>query len=374
MHTYLPLWTTYFPDPEQQYHLGWIYASTSHDPRYALLPIRYYGRGQVFEDRFHHSYTVNHYYAQETGWHWLQTEIKPALYYFAEQLYIKAAQQVFETYPELSDISFMPITKEGIYPIQWKIPYKEILCKLKCAIQDIYDSGFSVDETIEEQASYDDIRNASTVKISGVLDGSATAISEWFYKQKPGNYRNRELKKNLRYSLSDCYELYRIFSEEELCLGNQTRIYTENKEKYAAEFKAADESDFDKLVAYGKNGFDLNTMGRWGETAFSRFCDSGEATVNFEQLDTLISLGANPALYGCEFDEAEAPLWIAAFNCDVQLVAYLLSKGVDPRINTDTSDIFGEFLIHRIERWSYDCNGFQDERRKIVALLKQYSV
>jgi len=371
MSKYLPLWTDRFPTSEQQYDLGWIMGSCEEDPRHSLLPLRFYGRGIVFPDTFYESYTVNHFYPQMSGWHWLQTEIIPADFFFAKTLYEKAAEQIFMKYPDLSGISFSRMTNDGVYPINWTVPYSVLLEDLQNAIRNIYNSGFSIDEHIDAEETLDQLSNTHTVRISGVLIGPAREISTWYYKCKPENYLTRKLKKQFRLPLEDCLAFYRVFSEDELTLGNQSRKYTENEKQFAREFYSADSNDFAALIEHVKNGFDLNTMGRRGETAFSRFCDSCGEYIDYDKLDTLLALGANPALYGCSFDAVESPLWKACLCHDITLVEYFLSKGVNPAINTDTFSAFGEFLIHRLERWNDEAEF--DQYKRLIELVKHYS-
>ena len=371
MKQYLPIWTDNFPDPEQQYDLCWISANCQDDPRYSLLPIRYYGRGNLYYDKFHQSYTVNKFYPQMTGWHWLQTEIIPANYFYAEMLYKTAAEQIFEKYPNLPDITFLSLNSEGIYPVNWAVPYDTLLTELKKAIEDIYESGFYIDEYISVEETFDEYRNTQTVKISGVLIGSPTEISRWYYNTKPENYLTRKLKKQYRISLKKCYDYYRIFSEDELTLGNQTRKYYENEIQFAKMFEAADNRDFEKLTEYVRDGFDLNTIGRLGATAFARFCDTDEY-LDYDKLDELISLGANPALYGCDRDGISAPLWNACITQNYKLAKYFLSKGVNPIINTEPDSDSGEFLIDRLERWLNDIDSNRDDRQ-LIKLLKKYT-
>ncbi len=371
MNTYLPVWTDRYPEPEQHYDLGWISASCKDDPRYSLLPLRFYGRGHVFPDNFRKSYSVNNYYPQMSGWHWLITEIIPAQFYFAEMLYKKAAEQIFENHPDLSDISFSQITADGIYPIEWNVPYAVLLEELKNALKDIYESGFSVDEQITIEESFDWFRDEHKVNISGVLIGDSAEISEWYYRCNPENYSERKLRKKFRPTFEDCCSYYRIFTEEELTLGNQTRIYSINENRYTKEFAAAREGDFSLLLEYVSGGFDPNTMGICGETAFSMFFSRCEESHDFDKLDTLISLGANPALYGCEFDSSASPLWDAYYSYNISQIEYLLSKGVNPTINTSTGFEYGEFLIDRLERW-YSDNDNDEETKHIIDIISKY--
>lgn len=370
MKRYLPLWTDRYPTIEQQYDLGWIMESCKDDPRYSLLPIRYYGRGYVYEDTFYRSYSADRFYPEMTGKHWLRTEIIPARYFYAQALYKKAAEQIFEKYPQLSEVSFSQLTEDGVYPINWAVSYDVLLTEMKNAIKEVYEKGFYIDEFIDIEETFDEMWNAHKVRVSGTLIGWSAEISEWFYKSRPENYTTRNLKKHYRISLEKCYEYYRIFSEDELTLGNQPRKYAQNEKEFGKVFEAAEQKDFELLAEYARGGFDLNTIGSGGETVLSKFCECDKFT-DYDKLDTLISLGANPALYGCEYNEMASPLWMACMNSDVRLVEYLLSKGVNPIIVTSTGE-FGEFLIEQLERWTEETDCKRDDSH-IIRLLKNYA-
>ncbi len=370
MRKYIPLWTDRYPDPQQHYDLGWIYASTKDEPKYSLLPLRYYGRGWVYRDNFHQSFVVNKFYPEMTGQHWLILRIIPARYCFAEALYKAAAKCVFEKYPQIENITFGEQTADGVYPCIWGVPYDTLLAEIEYQIKYLYDNGFTVDEKIEISELREEDSDKTVVEISGVIEGEIYEIEDRFPNCHPDNYTKQDLKKGIRFSLEECYKLYRIFTEDELCLGNQSRIFEENEKRYAEEFAVVDRHDFEALKKLAESGFDLNTMGRWGETAFSRYIPTCR---NFKQLDRLIELGANPALFGCEFDAVECPLWNACMDGDVALVKYLLEKGINPIINTDTHNEWGEFLIDRMDRWADEAReDFQGKYRKIYHLLNEY--
>jgi len=372
MKKYMPVWIDKYSDPAQFYNFGWIYESAEDDRRYSLLPLRYYGLGEVYGDSFGRNFSINHLYPQASGEHWLKLYITPAYYYFAQKLYEAAAQRVLDKYRQLENVEFGKQSPDGIYPCTFAVPYSTLLSEIEDQIKAVYDSGFTVDERLEkleENKFYNTVW--TTVRLNGIIDGKPDEISEYFFKCHPDNYLNRDLKKHLRYPLEECYKLYRIFSEEELCIGNQRRIYIENEKRYKEEFYAATHGDFDTLLEFVNNGFDLNTMGKLGETAFSKFASKCNT---FEQLDKLIALGANPALFGCEYPVFLSPLWNACEDCNIPLVEYLLEKGVSPTFMPYVMEGSTELVIEKMDRWADEedeewiCSAF----RKIEKILRKY--
>ena len=130
-----------------------------------------------------------------------------------------------------------------------------------------------------------------------------------------------------------------------------------------------------------QSGIDINTIDSDGRTAFAKYTgdafDLEKEQCNMEDLKTLLSWGANPAIYGAGFNEE--PLENVCLDENIEAIELLLKSGVSPHsfpcIDEADEDI-SETLLERTERWAVgdpNIDGKPSETQQIILeMLKEY--
>jgi len=330
---YLPHWTNEYSDFRSQYDACSI--MIKQDSAYTLLPVR------LDEDvcpylsgRWYFSFTVNKLYGEGGFWRH-KNYIQHTKYAFAKKLYIEAAIQLMMEYPNLEDITFGDRLENGIYPIKWKYSPEVLKNRLYSIMERKLSDGFYIDEFI--RVEFEETENGREYKFYGTLDMEKNELEDLLYTHSEDYIRELYLKKGIRYTLEECKEYYREFEEDILMLGNQPRVYGDSYKKNERLFEAAREGNFELMTELAQMGGDLNAMDEEGNTPFLWFAGAmieGDKngvfpTLETEQLDSLIELGANPAMYGVGIN-ATGALALASKCGNLEAVRYLLSKGVNP--------------------------------------------
>lgn len=350
---YLPMWTNRIRSLKKQYDLCWIHHCESKIfPYRSLLPLRFYDLYDYYDlnSQFHFGCAIPTHRMPR-----FSANIMPAEYAFARKVYNTVADRIKEMHPEIEQVSFGKQLPTGIYPIKFAVDYNTLLAEMLDSVDDVLNSAISVDETISIEQSNDSFGG---VDISGILDMEYEEIKSLLYGIYFQKISKIPLRTGLRYDKEKVMKYFRVFSPNELLLGNQSnRVYANNEEKYHAFFETARNGDYDKLLNYVKAGYNLNELDMYGTTAFANYLrsqlDFDKDTIDPKKLDVLIALGANPAIYGVDvcFD---APITMATMYTNVFLIKYLLEKGVNPNVYPYIDDLYTETLTERSERWGND--------------------
>ena len=333
LNNYLPHWASEYSDFKSQYDACSIMIKQNNF--YTVLPVR------LDEDvcpslgaRWGFSFNVNKFYGGRGFWRHV-SYIQNSRFAFAKKLYLESAIQLMTEYPDMEDITFGAGGVNGIYPIRWRYSPETLKRRLYEIMERKLSDGFYIDEFI--RVEFEDAIDTKNYKFYGVLDMERGEIEKLLYTHNEEYIRNLYLKKSIRYTLDECKEFYREYGDDILELGNQPRAYVDSYKANEKLFEAAKRGDYKTVVDIARMGGDLNAMDRDGNTPFYYF-SKGMITpmrggafpeFNAEQLDTLISLGANPALYGIGVN-ARGPLAEASGCGNLKAVKYFLGKGVDP--------------------------------------------
>lgn len=342
---YLPVWTDECTGYDRQYLACNIILSYKHMSKESLLPVRFkydltlYNRGKQVEFFLPHNvYEVENAYGPKHVVMSYGTE-----YAFAESVYQKAAELLFEKYPDIEDFDVGQQKENGLYPIEWKYQPADLKKELFEIIKKLIENGFSIKESIK----CTEIRE-NAIEFRGVFDYDDEYVKLFKnnrYDAIADMFREREY----RYSFEDCLPYYVEIDDSLLKLGNQQRIYITTYEQNKPLFEAAKAGDIDRLCALAEEGYNLNTIDKYGHTPFFEyvelfFWNNPEVHGKFseklrEDMERLVALGANPAVFGVTND-FESPLQSACVVADVEVVKFLLEKGVNPNMYMYTDDYY----------------------------------
>ncbi len=330
---YLPHWASEYSDFKSQYDACSVMIKQNNF--HTLLPVR------LDEDvcpslsaRWGFSFNVNKFYGGSGFWRHV-SYIQNSRFAFARKLYLESAIQLMTEYPDMEDITFGARMANGIYPIRWRYSPAELKRRLYEIMERKLSDGFYIDEFI--RVEFEDTIDSKNFKFFGVMDMERTEVERLLYTHDEKYIRAVYLKKGIRYTMDECREFYREFDEDILELGNQPRVYATSHMANLKLFEVARAGDFKTMVDIARMGGDLNVMDKDGNTPFYYFAkrmltparNGVFPEFNTEELDTLIELGANPALYGIGVN-ARGALAEASGCGNLQAVKYFLAKGVDP--------------------------------------------
>lgn len=330
---YLPHWASEYSDFKSQYDACSVMIKQNNF--YSLLPVRLdEDVCPYLSERWCFSFNVNKFYGGAGFWRHVSF-IQSSRFAFAKKLYLESAIQLMTEYPEIEDISFGERQANGIYPIKRRYSTEPLRARLYEIMERKLSDGFYIDEFI--RAEFHETSDSKNYKFFGVLDMDRSELETLLYTHDQEYIRSIYLKRGIRYTLDECKVFYREFDEDILDLGNQPRAYAASYSDNAELFEAARAGDFENLVELARMGGDLNAMDGDGNTPFFYFAaemirplsDGCFPELRTEQLDKLIKLGANPAMYGIGLN-ARGALAEASRYGNLKAVKYLLAKGVDP--------------------------------------------
>ena len=375
---YLPVWTDGLTYDEQ--HLTYWLAQNIErvNKSYSLLPLRlesnsYCGRSnycrevQIIEDYF------------EAGKCRVSCDILPLAYCVAEKAFDSAADEFFKKYPEALNVAFSKLNSNGVYDIKFDIDYSTRLNLFKtildekieeyCVIDEIFEYSENKSEQKFPWAEYN-ITARLNMKEEDIKFNFSEALCSFGYPYIP--------EKQVKIKKEDVYRYYFIVSEKIFNLANQHIIYNKNSLKYSEFFEAASNRDLNAIKKFIQNGVDINSIDANGFTAFFSYIYSASdaSNLSIDDLKILLSMGANPAIYGAGFDEE--PLSYACLTEQMDIIELLLQSGVNPHLYPyiDEAEI-SETLIERTERWAEgDLNIEVDPseaQQKIAEMLKSYA-
>ncbi len=342
---YLPVWTDECTGYDRQYLACNIILSYKHMSKESLLPVRFkydltlYSRGKQVEFFLPHNvYEVENAYGPKHVVMSYGTE-----YAFAESVYQKAAEILFEKHPDIEDFEFGQQKENGLYPIEWKYPPEELKKELLDIIKKLIEDGFVIKEYIKCTEMSKD-----RIEFTGVFDYDDEYV-QLFKNNRYDVIADKFRKREYRYSFEECLPYYVEIDDAILKLGNQQRIYDKTYEQNKPLFEAAEAGDIDKLCALAEEGHSLNVIDSQGRTPFGEYVEgfywnNREFEGVFpdklrEDMERLVTLGANPALFGVTND-FDSPLQSACVVADVDVVKFLLEKGVNPNMYMYTDDYY----------------------------------
>lgn len=244
-----------------------------------------------------------------------------------ESVYIESAKEFFHKHPEMKDIEFGKQACDGVYDIKFKVNYSE------------------------RKRRFKEILNKNLKNAGIILNAS-------------------QFKKH-----------FSFISKRVLILSNQYIRYNENELRYKELFEAAKKRDLKKIQDHVSNGAEINAIDRYGETILHKYGDlaNNESVVSLNELEKLIELGTIPSIYGVEINNAEPLLSSAALGHKIDVVEFLLLKGVNPNMYCYLDEPFEnitETLLERTNRWAHGdvCTDYKpcEECRKIADLLIKF--
>ena len=333
INNYLPHWASEYSDFKSQYEACSIMIKQNNF--YTVLPVR------LDEDvcpylgaRWGFSFNVNKFYGGKGFWRHVSC-IQNSRFAFAKKLYLESAIQLMTEYPDMEDITFGTRRENGVYPVRWRYSPAELKRRMYEIMERKLFDGFYIDEFI--RVEFEDTVDSKNYKFYGVLDMERAEMEKLLYTHDQEYIKSIYLKKGLRYTLEECKEFFREYGDDILELGNQPRAYVDSYRANAKLFEVAKCGDFETMVDIVRMGGDLNAMDREGNTPFYYFAKGMISPVrngafplfDVDKLDMLISLGANPSLYGIGVN-ARGSLAEASGCGNLQAVKYFLGKGVDP--------------------------------------------
>lgn len=354
---------------------------------YSLLPLRFDNLGYYNQPEKYNYLELSTKSCFEYPYDLFQTfEIYKCQYQFALSVWKKAAEMIKEEYPGIESITFGCQQESGVYPINFVYNTEEIKNRQIEIIKELIQDGFSIDETLT--LTYEENGNQKAWYYKGTIGPSyercKKTLSDTMAKGKL-----IKVKKNVSYTYEECEKYYLSFDEKILKLGNQIRVYYNTQEENKPLFDAIKEKNIEKIKEYIKNGYSLNVIDIYGNSAFtnilySLFDDEGKKewddidTEETELLDDLFDTGVNPAIYGvnaneCSLDEAVV--------CHRNKTAkWLLEKGVNPVFFPYIDDMSDEglTLIDWLESILYEetrdmPKEKHDDVKEMLQMLKEYS-
>lgn len=378
---YLPVWAdglTY----DEQHFTHWICNNMERvDDRYSFLPIRILGNFFCERKRFdNYRHFIDDYF--EKGRCRMTSQIVPLAYYVAEKAFDLAADEFFKQYPSALDVTFHNLNFNGIYDAKFAIEYET---RLKL-FQEILDRKIEelcvLDEIFEFRKDKQEHSPWSEYIINARLDIKEDDINYGFPRFLSSHEYPYNPKKQVKVKKEDVYHYYSFVPEKIFILGNQYIKYKQNSIQFPDFFDAAKNRDLDLIKQYIRMGIDINSIDKDGNTAFADYVGNPfnleKECCNVEDLEELISLGANPAIYGAGTDDE--PLSNACLDGYSEIVSLMLENGVNPNLYPcidEPYECYPETLLERTERWAdgdpnIDAtpNGTQ---REILNMLLQYA-
>ena len=370
---YLPVWTDGLTYCEQHF-VYWISQNMERiDDRYSFLPIRILGDFFCDRKRFdRNTHWITDYF--EKGTCTMKGTFVPISYPVAEKAFDLAANEFFEKHPEALEITFGKQNFNGVYDAEYPMEYET---RLK-VFQEILDKKIEelcvLDETFEyrkEDNGHYAVNAIIDINEDDIQYGLPKFLSSRGFPYKP---------KTVNVKKEDIYSHYSFVPEKIFNLANQYVKYEQNSKELAAFFKAAKNKNLDLIKKYVHDGVDINSIDRYGCTAFSNFIiryDSEIEKHNNDDLKAFIDMGANPAIYGV--GEDVEPLSDASLGGNIAAVSFLLESGVSPNVFPcidEPWEMGRKTLIERTARWAegdLNIDSDPDEtQRKILNLLLQY--
>lgn len=378
---YLPVWTDGLNYGDQ--HLTfWIADNLERvNKNYSLLPIRlegdYYCERKRFDNYIH---LIDNYFENRTCR--ITSQIVPIAYYVAEKAFDAAANEFFEKYPSAFNVEFHNINNNGVYDTKFKIDYATRLGLFETILDAKVDEFCIVDEVfIYEKKEQERHIPWPEYSITARLDIKEEDLQYNFPKILESYGYPYIPKKNIKVIKEDVYKYYFTVPEKIFCLSNQYIKYNENSKKYFKFFRAAERRDLIAIEKYLQSGIDINTIDSDGRTVFAKYTGSAfdleKEQCNTEDLKTLLSWGANPAIYGAGFNEE--PLENVCLDENIEAIELLLKSGVSPHsfpCIDETYEDMSETLLERTERWAVgdpNIDSIPNETQQIILeMLKEY--
>ena len=235
------------------------------------------------------------------------------------------------------------------------------------------------DEFLEYNTKQE-LNNDIVFTVKGALDLTQEEAKDLKMSHVFGEQRH-QLKSNVKTSKERVLKYFFTIPEHIFNLSNQYIKYNENSQKYSGFFRDAENRDIVAIEKHLKDGIDINTIDSDGRTVFAKYTGSAfdleKKQCNTEDLKTLLSWGANPAIYGAGF--IEEPLENVCLDENVAAVSLLLKSGVNPHSYPCIDEPFedmSETLLERTERWAVgdpNVDGIPNEtQQKILEMLKKY--
>ena len=380
---YLPVWTDGLSYDEQ--HLTyWISSNMERvDDRYSFLPIRMLGNFFCDRDTYYQSRSISQVDFQRSDdirWCWFQSNIMPLSYYIAQKAFDAAANRFFAEYPNSLAVQFGSQNFNGVYNTSFSLDFETRMRLFQQILSEEISKRQTTDEFITFDKSYDSVRKELTCKVSGALNLSEEEINDFFHKL---DYRDHSYvpQKNILVSEEQIRAHYTVIPEKIFILSNQYIKYEQNSVFLCEYFEAARNRDLALIKKHIDEGVDINSINKDGMTAFGIYISSvleGKRPCRIADLEELIHLGANPAIYGAGFDED--PLSNECLCRKFETVSFLLACGVNPHVYPcidEPGDYMSETLLERTERWSEGeplVNAGPDkDMKRILTMLQKYA-
>jgi hypothetical protein len=377
---YLPVWTDGLTYDEQ--HLTYWIANNMErvDQRYSFLPIRILGDFFCERKRFdNYIHFIRDFFKEEICR--AKSRVVPLAYYVAEKSFDLAANEFFCKYPASVEVTFNKLNYNGVYDIEFAIGYETRL-KLFQEILDrkigelcVQDEVFEFHEIVQERHIPEIryvINSRLDIKEEDIYYGFPQFLSSHKSPYKP--------KTQVKIKKEDIYSYFRFVPERIFNLGNQYIKHEQNSKELAEFFDAAKNRNLNVIKNYIDRGIDINSIDKYGATAFINYCGSPyeeKECCDIEDLKKLVELGANPAIYGAGTDED--PLSSACLDRNIEIVSFLLENGVNPHLfpcKDEPYEHMSETLLERTERWAVgdpNIDGIPDKTQQIILeMLKEY--
>lgn len=342
---YLPVWTDECTGYYRQYLACNIILSYKYISKESLLPVRFKHDLTLYNKGYRTDFFWPHNVYEVENAHGPTHIVKAygTKFAFAEKVYHKAAELLFEKYLDIEEFEFGRQKENGVFPIEWKYPPADLKKEIFDIIKKLIEDGFSIKESIK----CTEIRE-NAIEFRGVFDYDDEYV-QLFENNRYDVIADKFRKREYRYSFEDCLPYYVEIDDSLLKLGNQQRIYNTTYEQNKPLFEAAKAGDIDKLCELAKEGYNLNAIDNRGRTPFGEYVEwfywnnlefHGKFPEKLkEDMEILIALGANPAIFGVTND-FEYPLQSACVVADVGAVKFLLKKGVNPNMYMYTDDYY----------------------------------
>ena len=380
---YLPVWTDGL-EYDEQHLVYWITNNMERvDTRYSFLPMRMLGNFFCDRDSYYLSRAISPTYSERTegiSWCWFVSRVMPLDYYIAQKAFDTAANRFFSEYPESLEVSFGHQNYNGVYDTTFTLDFQTRLNTFQQILDEEISRIQTADEFIIYEKSLDSARKELTYKISGAINLPEDDLRDFFQclDCRGAPYVS---KKNICIDKNMVLAHYTIIPENILILGNQYIKYAQNSGNLSALFNAAKARDMKLIRKYVDDGAEINSINKDGMTVLGTYIGSvadSKKPCAIADLEEMVRIGANPAIYGAGFDED--PLSSECLCKKFKVISFLLDSGVSPHVYPcidEPGEHMSETLLERTERWSEGeplvDGGPDKDMKRILKMLQEYA-